>query len=360
MLIMGWASVLYLLATWWVHRVGVAPSFPYYRTILDIAGTQAAAVWAHFDGVYYLQLARHGYEDMGTQAFFPVYPLLIRAVSTLVSVPLTTVGQLISLLAIWGTAYVWRYRYRGEWSVLILTLVFPTAFYLFAVYTESLFLLFTLLFFVARAHKQYGRAAIWMALASGTRVTGILLALPLMTWYIREHSWRDGTTWGRLMLLLGIGSLGLGAYSLYLYSRWHDPLLYLHVQGMFGAERTADHIVLLPQVIYRYMRMLLTVPSDTWLFQRIWLELLALGVSFGLLAAHWRRRELGLNLYLLSALLLPTLTGTLSSLPRYILVLWPFLLPHGLNRYVIWGWGVMSLGLLLYLGSYFVHGIFVA
>src|SRR4030042_3666725 len=54
-------------------------SFPYADSVLLPYGQFLLWSWANFDGVHYLLLAEKGYAFGLTQAFFPVYPLLIKA-----------------------------------------------------------------------------------------------------------------------------------------------------------------------------------------------------------------------------------------------------------------------------------------
>ena len=70
----------------------------------------------------------------------------------------------------------------------------------------------------------------------------------------------------------------------------------------------------------------------SFLYQRIWLELIFfLGAIWGWYR-NLNRVSKEISLYVILSLLLPTLTGTLSSISRYTLVLVPFLLPPKLNK----------------------------
>jgi len=61
---------------------GVWNRFPYVDEVLKNSDLPA---WMHqfgnFDGVHYVRIASAGYEYQFTQAFFPLYPLLIKIVS---------------------------------------------------------------------------------------------------------------------------------------------------------------------------------------------------------------------------------------------------------------------------------------
>src|SRR5829696_6086276 len=103
--------------------------------------------WARFDGSFYLAIAGEGYDVDAPErtAFFPLFPMFIRLGAALGGNPAFW-GVLISLVA---TFFVLYFLYRiadKHWDLkvaraAVLTLaVFPTAFFLNAVYTEALFI----------------------------------------------------------------------------------------------------------------------------------------------------------------------------------------------------------------------------
>lgn len=353
LVVLGWWLLLQLLANYSVKHFGVHPTFPYYNSILQHV-RPAQAVWAHFDGAHYLKLAQYGYVDQGTQAFFPVYPLLIRAFATL-GIGYVTVGQVISLLSLTLTLTL-LYLWHGRTAFLTIAslLLFPTSFFLGALYTESFFLLLTISFFLALSRQSFGWAFLLAAVASGTRLAGSLLviSLALALW----HSSRR-----YLLLLLPLALSGLFVYMSFLHSRFGDPLAFVHVQAMFGAGRSGGEVVLLPQVLYRYAKIILTVTPTTLAY---WLSVLELATFIGFFFWVIRRlRSLTVptSTYIITSLLLPTLSGTLSSLPRYALVILPFLLVPTtkltLTKVLIL---IVSTLLLVYLFSLFAQGLFVA
>jgi hypothetical protein len=143
------------------------------------------SVWQRFDANWYLKIAQRGYAgDDGSTVYFPLYPLLIRIVSALVGNAMLA-ALLISNLALVG-ALVMLYRLSdalfGATSarrVVAYWLLFPTAFFLQAAYTESLFLFFTLAAFDFARRDKWMFAALFGALAALTRLQGALLVIPL-------------------------------------------------------------------------------------------------------------------------------------------------------------------------------------
>ncbi|MBI5452694.1 hypothetical protein HY945_04475 [Candidatus Gottesmanbacteria bacterium] len=119
----------------------------------------------------------------------------------------------------------------------------------------------------------------------------------------------------------------------YLQLTFGDFLYFWHVQPIFGAERSGTGIVLLPQVIWRYLKILFTVPFYTYSF---WVSVWELGsavIGFGLLVIGWLKKVRSSYLiFAFLAITMPTLTGTFSSMPRYILVAFPMFIALGLIK----------------------------
>ena len=118
--------------------------------------------WSNFDGEHYISIAQRGY-GFAEQAFFPLYPLLIKTIIQLFNKDLTTftlVAFIISnfsfLVTLLGLYKLIKLDYKEKVARLsiILLLLFPTSFYFGSVYTESLFLAFVIWsFYFARKNK---------------------------------------------------------------------------------------------------------------------------------------------------------------------------------------------------------------
>lgn len=343
----GFLSIKYLPFT---------PSFPYYHDISSYG--RGLSSFAHFDGIHYLRLVSKGYDDTGSQAFFPVYPLLVRTLSfgvmdpLIVSVTLNIIFLFISLYLIGLELATYKFK-----RFLFLFLGFPVSFFLISVYTESFFILLVVLFFHFTRKQNYLLAAIISAVASGTRLVGSFLALSLLIELVRS---RQEIFRSAFLLLISVS--GLLGYMYFLFNRFGDPLMFIHVQSLFGASRSDGEIILLPQVIYRYLRMLVTVNPASILYLRTSWELLTF--IFSLIALYVYRHKMSLSalVFCLSAILLPTLSGTLSSFPRYLLVCIPLYVAVSENlkdRYfrptLVLQYGILIVALAL-----FVQGIFIA
>lgn len=177
----------------------------------------ALSIWQRWDALWYQRIAEDWYRaDDGTVHFEPLYPLLVRATSVIVRP--TVLAQLVVtsaafVVAAWLFVELARLDVGSEAACLALLLVvaFPAGFFLFAPYTESLYLALSLgAFRLARADRP------WLAGACGfvagcTRTVGAFLVAPLAYSYLERRD-KPGAA---LLAALGPG-LGLALSTAYL------------------------------------------------------------------------------------------------------------------------------------------------
>ncbi len=291
---------------------------------------------AVFDAVHYKNLSQDGYNFGLSQAFFPLFPLVGRNLSQLTTWPFFVTGQIVSTLLLFMAAVLWHKilvikKHPRPIITLALLILFPTAYYFFAPYTESLFLCLLSLFFYFLFKKHYVSAALLAALCSATRITGVLTGLILAfdygynniyrPWSI--HKLKSGQIMVKLSTLLFLFVLsifGLFGYMYYLNNQFHDPLMFLHVQSQFGAGRSSS-LVLYPQVVWRSIKILLTQrPFDLRYLTSVFEFLSGALAILPILWLFKYRTWLTVTLFSLLAFIMPTLTGNFSSMPRYILL----------------------------------------
>ena len=128
--------------------------FPYTDSILIPTGFPKW-IWgfANFDGVHYIRTALWGYVSEYSQAFFPLYPLLMSILSIWnifqfdSKLVMLLNGLIFSFIAFIGGLFIYRrillfdYKENVVRGSLFLLLLFPTSFYFGALYTENLFFL---------------------------------------------------------------------------------------------------------------------------------------------------------------------------------------------------------------------------
>ena len=275
--------------------------------------------WANFDGEHYLAIVKEGYH-LAEQAFFPLYPLLIKLLGGGVWSGLF-ISNASFFLALVGLYKLLRIDYSEKVTKLavILLLIFPTSFYFGAVYTESLFLCLIIWSFYYYRKRNLLPASILGMFASGIRVIGIIL-LPI---YLLEL-FKNKAKWNKKHLWLLLIPLGLVFYMTYLNRVYGDPLMFLHALPAFGEQRSSVPI-LLPQVFYRYIFKILPNLNYSYFagtFTTI-MEFVVGIIFFAVSAISFFKLRLSYSLFLTLGYLIPALSGSFSSLPRYVLVLFP-------------------------------------
>jgi hypothetical protein len=298
---------------------------------------------ARWDSVWYLGIAHSGYSG-ASSAFFPLYPLLVRALAAGGSpAALLVSAYAISLASLFGALVLLHKLVALELgsvavarTAVLMLAVFPGALWLGAPYSESLFLLLSVGAFYAARTGRWWVAGCAAALAAATRSAGLVLLVPLLVlWWqslprrrVRDLGW------------IALAPLGLAAYSLYLALAVGDGFAYLHLQdvwfrsfaGPFGG--VVDGAVAawdgLRQVVsgshtHVYFTAAGGDPIDVGWHNLELFGFLVLGVvgTVGVV----RRLPLAYGAYVLAALALPLSFPVgpqpLMSLPRFLGVLFP-------------------------------------
>jgi hypothetical protein len=157
-------------------------------------------IWERFDTLWYLRIAERGYDLPAGVVFYPLYPWLIRTLSTLAD-PMAA-ALLISTVAaffyFWGLLRLVRNESRNEVEhevpseflstqplrTVMLAAVWPASFFFFAGYTEALAVAL-IVWSISWARDKRWVLAVACAVAAGlTRSAGTLAIVPLaiMAW----------------------------------------------------------------------------------------------------------------------------------------------------------------------------------
>jgi len=299
--------------------------------------------WANFDGVHYIEIARNGYTDQAR--FLPLFPLLIRVVSYgLFFVREELLRFYLAGLLLSNTctvALVWflyklislDFKRSIVHKTLLFLLLFPTSFFLGAVYAESLFLLLAVGSFICARKQQWLLSCLLAAFACTTRIVGIALIPALAFEMYQQHTLKF--TWKHVASLAVIPSL-LIVYALFNLYKWHDALYFITAHTELANGRSAN-IVLIPQTLVRYIKIFIAVPFTQYEW---WIASLEFSMFFyatwGLWFAWKKHVRMSYIIFSIGAFLIPTFSGTFTGLPRYALVLFPLFiaLAHIENKVV--------------------------
>lgn len=303
-----------------------------------------------WDSGWYLRIVGQGYSyngnnlEMQPVVFYPLYPLLSKAVTEFLGINAAVATLLVSNLSLLAAALflfkLIKDDYGEETAFLALASLsfFPTAIFFSTGYTESLALLIIVGFFLLLKKKWFFLAASCAGFACATRSTGLVLLLPLV-WEI----WRTYVNEKKLLVLNAaacsiIATSGLWLYMLYLWVTFNSPFALLSGTrawqqantasgnlGLIGSGALFQALTLQP--FWHLQEIFSAGPNpntlDPWFF-----------LLFLLLIVIFRKRvPVAFTLYALGVLLLPyiTVSGSLGfqSFGRYILLAFPVFIVIG-------------------------------
>jgi hypothetical protein len=228
------------LGVWLASRVAVALLSVGGAWLL--AGQQAGEVegflrrWDRWDVGLFRKVAEFGYTgypeqypDRGVEAFFPGAPLVLRALHVVVP-DWTAAGLLMSLLAgAFASVALGRLAVlegvSASRAVLYLVLS-PYAVFLFAGYSEALFLAFALWGWLCAQQQRWVAASLLVAGAATVRISGLFLACGLVVHYLVAHRGRPRRDAAALLAPFA----AVAAYFTYLYAITGDPLRWASAQ----------------------------------------------------------------------------------------------------------------------------------
>jgi hypothetical protein len=182
----------------------------------------AVTAWERADSLWFLRIASDGYRvEDSSAAFFPAYPMLVRGVAFLTGGRYLLAGFLVSNLALLAALVLLfkltceQYGERFARRTVLYLCLFPTAFFLFAPFSESLFLAFVVGSLYAARHQRWVLAGVLGAGAALTRSIGLALCAVLLVQAL--STWRGSAPRRRLLAVAacGIPALGTASYLLY-------------------------------------------------------------------------------------------------------------------------------------------------
>lgn len=278
------------------------------------------------DANWYLSIAANGYERRPFEntthhnwAFFPLYPLLLR-IASWVTGEFTLTGMFIShlffffaLLVLHKTALAFGLDAATAGRTIFYIAIFPVSYFFSLPLTESLFLLLTTASFYFAKRERWWIAGLFGALASATRLTGILLlpALLVLYWQTYRHFWppRKG------LLALFLIPAGLLAFMIYLFAITGNALAF---KGALAAWGRSTGFFLKPLLGYIRRPLDLVGPWNPH-FLNFWAATITLICGLVLL----KRRAYALACYALLSAFVALSSVLLQSQARYAMVVFP-------------------------------------
>lgn len=325
----------------------------------DLAG----AMWLHWDPGHYLRIADVGYRSSGEDAlyivFFPLFPLLVAAAGFVVrnlvvaSLLVTTVASLAAGWLLYRLVGLDRPDEDARGAVVLL-FAFPTAYALFAPYSESVFLAAVLASIYAARTGRWWLAGLAGLAATATRVVGLALVPALLVEAFVAQRGR-GTVARKLgaIALVPLGFLSYLAVNAVVHG---DPLHFLQVQDEHWFQHAVPPWVPVTDAVEAIRGTELTLES----FLVHPARLLAIAFALVVLAFGWRSLRATDRVFSAATMLMVLSASWLISLPRYLLAVYPLFTTMGAlgrRRGVLWTVAALGFGLQLFLFARFARGM---
>jgi len=312
------------------------------------------SLWSKWDTSHYLNIAKEGYSSstVGERhlliAFFPLFPFLTKLFSFVFQNYLLS-GLIVSNIA-YGFAVFYLYKLvRLDFDrddalrTAIYFSIFPTAYFLHAAYTESLFLALTIASLYYARNDKWALSGVIGMLAAMTRITGILLLPVLLIEYLHQRDFKKENVRKDILWIFVI-ALGLLIYLIINYVTYGDPLKFLEIQsGHWGMHLSP------PTKGFLYSWGITDWGDPGHKITGGWFQII-----FGLLALilttySFFRIRLSYSIYALATWLVVTSTSFMISIPRYMLTIFPIFIVLAIFGRKKWAnYAIIFISLMLY------------
>ncbi len=305
---------------------------------------------AQWDGGHFLNIAKNGYVNSQSFAFFPLYPFLIFLLSKIIKNEVLS-GLIISnasfiIFLITVKKYFVKITSKKISNSTILTFIFfPPTFFCVLVYSESVFLALLALSLYSVEKNKEKLTIISSALISITRSTGIFLPFALLFF-------RGKIALNRKIMIFILSLLPFLVFVSLTSFVSKELFAPITVQQLWDRELSdpisttfayfCDFITFKYRPINDYFDFVITI------------------LFLGLLVKNTNKIPTYLWVFSICVVLLPLYSGTLTSMPRYVLpslgvflILGDFLEKHNKFKYTFW---TLSLALQFTLAALFVNG----
>lgn len=292
---------------------------------LDVSkvSTSLKKIFLSADASWYIEIAQNGYHDPTPEptalnwVFFPLLPLLISCLKPifgsylLAGVLISNLCFFLSLLFLHRLALMRGFSTAQASRCIWFLALYPTSYFFINPLTEAVFLLLLILSFFLLEKEKYLCSGVLMLLVTATRPTGLLI-LPAFCFRIWEKS-KFRVPRGILALLLA--PLGILFFSVYLFQHTGDALAWLSNQANWG-RNDLGFVTLISQYQLDFSTLMLP-----WNFTA--LNILAAILTLGVALHFALSGNLSWTLLLAVPVLAALSTGTLQSMTRFTMILFP-------------------------------------
>ncbi|MBI4019203.1 MAG: glycosyltransferase family 39 protein [Candidatus Aenigmarchaeota archaeon] len=313
--------------------------------------------WAQYDAAAYVDIAMNGYnqafaEGRGNYGWFPLYPLLILIFGFLGPYEAGfLISNVLSIIAI-GLIYMIVKEEFGPsiaYDTVLLMSFFPTAYFLNAVYTESLFLLETAAFFWFMGKGRYLEGSLAGFFAALTRTQGALLLLPAIIIYYMQRMKKDGKLGFDALWLLLIPA-GTAVFMGYQFLVTGNALAQFQTHSEFQRHLSLPTDAIMNGISGLMQGIAASDISGTFYHS---FNLFILVFFAGLLWICYKKLKPEYTVYFAVSLILPLLSARLEAISRFYLMIFPAFIALSLvskerRPYLMMLYGVFAVLLILF------------
>jgi hypothetical protein len=326
----------------------------------------------HFDSGYFIKIAESGYlnNDIIYRAFFPAYPILIFVLSLPLKILIGNMAAsiaaiFISFVSLFFAIYLLNKLIKIDFddSTVFNTnqilLLFPFSFFFLSAYSESLFLLSIVLSFYLARKNKWLLACLVAAFASSIRLPGILLFPVLIIEMLEQNDWKISKTFPKIFYTI-IAPAGTIIYFLYLNFKAGGISTYFEAYKVGWPNRSFSIFFIKPILEPLYNLFFKHgVVRDPEIIGLAMFIFFCFGV-FLMIRYHMRKSYLA---FAIMSAILPLVTGTLDSLGRYYMVIFPLFIAYAIffkNKFLAKSiYLILSTICLSIFMWFFIRGVFI-
>lgn len=358
--------LLYTLIGVFIWQLKIHPDYvdAYYyeiRPMLDGSAGMFLGVWQRWDGIHYLRIADFGYINDQVSLFYPLYPMLGRWLAAF-----THWNTTLSLLVISSAAFLLSmvmlhklisgvFSEQTARTTLVTMVLFPSGFYFYAIFPQSL-LLFLVLLTYWFARKGWWAGALAAGFLAGlTHSTAVALAI-LVGIEALQYLWTKANEirakrfvfeWKIVLAVLApFGSLlGLASFMLWRSTAGFSPYIALQSSAYSRA------LTMPWEGLISIIQFVLSPPNAVnyvvaWMNTAMFFLMVVLSVwSFRRIPWSWWFMQTGFLVFITTNL---TVGYPLIGFFRYSLVIFPLFVEIALiGQTPRWRLGKFALGLIL-------------
>ncbi|MBI2579582.1 MAG: glycosyltransferase family 39 protein [Candidatus Aenigmarchaeota archaeon] len=312
---------IFILSLGTITYYTVPEEFSHKNTELENPLTRP---WHQFDTIAYLNIASKGYNyEYGVTTtnfgWYPLYPLLIRMFGAIgYDIAAYLIPQIFSFLAVISLYILLKNQIGTSLTkkTVFYTMLFPTAYFLSAMYTESIFLFFSCMTFYFASKEKWAYAGIVGYFAVLTRFIGLAMFIPVLYMYLRSKKFRL-TSLDRNIFFVFLLPMAFITFMLYHYAALGNPFLQFYTQGNFSRTIGLPHMSFV-----NTFSEIFTTGSVFVVFYNYFNVIMTLAF-LSIMVLYWKKTPLEYNLYVLFSFIMILSSGILASVVRFELVMFP-------------------------------------